>query len=509
MLTATPNQRLKQTQSADLTAVALLLLVCCAFYLPRLAGPISTQDEGILLSYPQLILDGALPYRDFASLYTPGSLYLVSLAFALFGESLLVERAVGMLYWCAMAAVLYYIGRPVSRLAGWVSACAVVIGLVFFPPGAYAMIGALALALGALLAADRSYRAHSRAAQGRLAVSAGVLAGAAIWFRHDVGLFICVALACMFITGPRFRLASFLLGGCVTGAPLLAYLFAAGVEASFGSLVLDVLRNGPGRTLPFEASASLLALFGVVALVLANAVTAHVRKLPDPERVLLRGAAILALGLMPSVLQRADGWHIIYVAGPVLGLALAGSAMVLRHSRPGIGRLRLSLTGGLCMALALCALAVYSATRVKQTTPVVSGERFIYLSNHPSIADLQAMLDEVNRIAQPGQRLFVGPNDLRYTNYNDSYLYFMLPQLAPASRYLEMNPGVGNREGSGMAEHAASADVIILNRSYDNWREPNASSVAGSDAANQVIAARFCEHRSFGRWRILLRCRTA
>lgn len=506
LLAETPSQRRRQTQSADLPAVALLLLVCCAFYLPRMAGPISTQDEGILLTYPDLILNGALPYRDFAALYTPGGLYLVAAAFALFGESVLVERAVGLLYWCAMAAALYYIGRPVSRLTGWLAACAVVIGLVFFPPGAYAMIGALALALAALLAADRSYRAHGQAAQGRLAMWAGVIAGAATWFRHDVGLFTFIALGCMFLTGPRFRLGRFVLGGCVAGVPLLAYLFAVGVEASFGSLVLDVLRNGPGRQLPLQASPSLLALFAVVALVVANAVIAHVRRLPEADRVLLRGAALLALGLMPSVLQRADGWHIIYVAGPVLGLALAGSAMVVQATWPRIGTLRLSPTGALCMALALSALAAYSVARGKPTKPVLSGERFVYLVDHASVGELQAMLDEVNRTAQPGQLLFVGPNDLRFTNYNDSYLYFLLPQLAPATRYVEMNPGVANRAGSGMAEQLAGADLLILNSSYDNWREPNASSVAGADPANATVASQFCEHRRFGRWRILLRC---
>ncbi|HEY1043029.1 MAG TPA: hypothetical protein VGE60_04125 [Telluria sp.] len=506
MLTEAPSRRLRRTQSADLLALALLLLVCLAFYLPRLQGPISVQDEGILLAYPDLILKGALPYRDFAALYTPGSLYLVSLAFALFGESIVVERAVGLLYWYAMAAVLYFIGRPVSRLTGWLSACAVVIGLVFFPPGAYAMIGALALALAALLAAARSYSAQDHAVRRGLALLAGALASVVTWFRHDVGLLVTIALFCMFLTGPGFRLRHFIAGACLFAVPLLAYLSAAGFASSFESLVLDVLRNGPGRRLPVEVSVSLLALFALVALALANAVVAWFRNFADDEKVLLRGTVVLALGLMPSVLQRADGWHIIYVACPVLGLTVAGSAMVLRNINPRVGSLRLSLTGGLCMALGLAALAVYSVLRVKDTVPVVSGERFIYLARHAGVGELQAMVDEVNRIARPGQRLFVGPNDLRYTNYNDSYLYFLLPRLAPATRYLEMNPGVANREGSGLAGQLASADLVILNRSYDNWREQNASSIAGSNAASRMMESRFCEHRSFGQWRILLRC---
>lgn len=506
MLTETPSRQLRHTQSADLLALALLFAVCLAFYLPRLSGPISVQDEGILLAYPDLILKGAVPYRDFAALYTPGSLYLVSLAFAVFGESLLVERLVGLLYWCAMAAALYFIGRSVSRLTGWLSASAVVLGLMFFPPGAYAMIGALALALGALLAASRSYQSQETAMQGRLALLAGVAAGATIWFRHDVGLFIFVALSCMFLTGPRSRLGRFLLGACVPGMALLVVLFAAGFGTSFESLVLDVLRNGPGRRLPIQSSGALLALFLVVALTIAVAAVAQVKKFADGERVLARGAAIFAVALLPSVLQRADGWHIIYVAAPVLGLAIAGCGMVLKHANPRIGALGLSVTGAACMAVVVAALAGFSAMRIKPATPVVSGQRHVYLPRHDSVSDLQAMVDEANRIARPGQRLFVGPNDLRYTNYNDSYLYFLLPQLAPASRFIEMNPGVGNRAGSGMAEQVARADIVILNASYDNWREPNASSVPGSDRANQVIGRQFCEHRSFSRWRILVRC---
>lgn len=504
MFTAKPNRNL-QALSADIAAVALLLLLCLAFYLPRLTWPVSTQDEGILLAYPELLLEGALPYLDFAALYTPGGAYLVALAFALFGESMLAERAVGLLYWWAMASALYLLGSGVSRLTGFAAACAVLIGLVFFPLGAYAMIGALALALGALLAAYRSLGAGDEFAQQRLAFIAGMAAGAALWFRHDVGVLVSIALLLMFARLPRTRLLRCLLGGCLVAAPLLVLLFAAGIPVAFESLVLDVLRNGPGRKLPVEPSPSLLALFLVVACVAGIAVLAHVRRFPVADRALARGAAVLSAGLMPSVLQRADGWHIIYVAAPVLGMAIVLGGVVAKNLAPRVASLRLSAVGAACMVLALAAIAVYSASRVKDAVRIVSGERWVYLARHPSTGDLQQMVDEVNRIGKPGWRLFVGPGDLRYTNYNDSYLYFLFPQFAPATRFIEMNPGVANREGSGLAEQVETADVVILNRSYDNWREPNASSVAGSDRPNKVLELRFCEHRSFGRWRVMLK----
>jgi hypothetical protein len=51
------------------------------------------------------------------------------------------------------------------------------------------------------------------------------------------------------------------------------------------------------------------------------------------------------------------------------------------------------------------------------------------------------LLDRIERIAAPGDRLFVGPADLRRTNYNDTFLYHLLPQLRAATYFLEMNPG--------------------------------------------------------------------
>ena len=50
------------------------------------------------------------------------------------------------------------------------------------------------------------------------------------------------------------------------------------------------------------------------------------------------------------------------------------------------------------------------------------------------------------KISKPGQRLFVGPVDLRKTPYSDAYLYYMLPDLVPATYYIEMDPGVANAE---------------------------------------------------------------
>jgi hypothetical protein len=96
------------------------------------------------------------------------------------------------------------------------------------------------------------------------------------------------------------------------------------------------------------------------------------------------------------------------------------------------------------------------------------------------------------RISQPGQRLFVGPGDLRKTPYSDAYLYYMLPGLVPATYYIEMDPGVANTAHSGLDQQLGSADIVILSKTWDNWSEPNNSRKVGSDRPVQVLTRQFC-----------------
>jgi hypothetical protein len=101
-------------------------------------------------------------------------------------------------------------------------------------------------------------------------------------------------------------------------------------------------------------------------------------------------------------------------------------------------------------------------------------------------------------VSEPGDRLFVGPRDLRQTPYSDAFLYYLLPDLPPATRYIEMDPGVADAEGSGLAEDLASADVVILSRVWDAWVEPNDSREIGSDEPVRVLEDRFCLVGSYG-----------
>ena len=80
------------------TTIALALVaLALALPVPGLwvyQGP--PMEEGFMLAFPQRILAGDLPHVDFLHLYGPGSLYVLAAIYKVFGSTLGVERAVGL-----------------------------------------------------------------------------------------------------------------------------------------------------------------------------------------------------------------------------------------------------------------------------------------------------------------------------------------------------------------------------------------------------------------------------
>jgi hypothetical protein len=112
------------------------------------------------------------------------------------------------------------------------------------------------------------------------------------------------------------------------------------------------------------------------------------------------------------------------------------------------------------------------------------------------------LLDRITNSALPGRRLFVGPADLRRTNYNDTFLYHLLPQLIPATYFLEMNPLSANRPESRLAADLLTADWLILDHRLDDWNEPNESGAFGPDSPNLVVQSHFALRARHGSYDI-------
>ena len=130
--------------------------------------------------------------------------------------------------------------------------------------------------------------------------------------------------------------------------------------------------------------------------------------------------------------------------------------------------------------------------------PVTYRGRTFYLGAKDIAPAAQQMLEDWGPQMQPGERLFVGTADLRKTPYSDAYLYYLLPELTPGTRYIEMDPGMANAPDSGLAEEVAGSDWLILSHVWDAWDEPNDSRVLGPDEPNEVVRSQFCKVGDYG-----------
>jgi hypothetical protein len=125
--------------------------------------------------------------------------------------------------------------------------------------------------------------------------------------------------------------------------------------------------------------------------------------------------------------------------------------------------------------------------------------RIFYYGRPEAARAANELLPVADRISKPGDRLFVGPTDLRKTPYSDAYLYYMLPDLDPATYYIEMDPGVANDSSSRLADDLRSADIAILSSVWNDWDEPNDARKFGSNRPNEILKRDFCLVQSFGR----------
>jgi hypothetical protein len=268
-----------------------------------------------------------------------------------------------------------------------------------------------------------------------------------------------------------------------------------------------VIFTNPPRKLPWPSLPPyviyLLGFHLVAALINLGAGFLALRKDAGSwSNRLFAAAAIFALGTTHEALQRMDSGHVTLCC--FLSLALLPVALTIiadrwlatpgSRSRPLLFvAVTLLVVQGLAPELVhLVHQAVGLGGSRKKEVVFLEHEGRSFPVDSISVArDTGGLLDKMTSLASPGQRLFVGPADLRRTNYNDTFLYYLLPQLTPATYFLEMNPLSANRPGSRLSADVLSADWLILDHRLDDWNEPNESSRFGPDAPNQMVQSNF------------------
>lgn len=448
------------------------------------------MDEGMPVVYGDLVRRGLVPHRDFQTLYGPGMPWLVAAAYMVFGTSVETERAVGVIVRLALVAGVAVFaerwGTRIAILSGLISA------VLMMPLAVYASAAAAAVACSVwstLAVARGGGRIHH--------VIGGALAGAAIVLRPD---YAAAAIAPAFIllraSSRRSRFAY--VGGLILGlVPLALHAQSATPAALIDNLITDALRAVPSRRLPLPPAngeqALLLALIVCCVLWALWSGRGSARAdVGESQRARELGAyGLVTAFLIPQVLQRADAPHVAIAAcaaAPLFVIAIGQLSRVFRPARRLAG-------------LGIAAAALFYITALVGTAvPRLHGsidDQLVYRQarSYPDDAvharQLRALIATADTYARPGMRLFIGPADLTRAKYNDTILYFLFPDLVPATYYLEMEPLTANRAGSRLASDIASADVLVLTSRWDGWDEPNESSLRGSEEPMRVVAERF------------------
>jgi hypothetical protein len=535
--------------------VIALGIVALAFAVPlrgllRAAGP--PMEEGFMLVFPERVLKGDLPNRDFLHLYGPGSVWAIAGAFKAFGVSLITERMFGLVQQMLVVFGIYALARRWNRVLAVTSALTSALIIIPFGLTALAWVGAVGLGLfGAVAGMEARARTDDRVA-GRFAIASGACFGLALLFRLDLIVAVTLVIAALVWGLDRARRNRLLAGCGVAVVGYLIHLASAGPGNVIDGMIIEpVFELRGGRSLPvpppwdhydgfLQKAASLqqlswplpdlegpqqlfiwfILLLAVVALLLYQGWRLMRR---DPTSLQSRTMLVVALfsvGILPQAIQRVDSAHFAWVGCVPLGfLPVALFELGRRRGRPERD-IKLALaTGVFSLAVLLFVIPTYTVTRysdyVAQTFnthrfayAIKNDGRTFYYGTEERAAAANEVIAEAERISRPGQKLFVGTGDLRKTPYSDAYLYFMLPKLDPGTRYIEMDPGMANTDDSGLDRELATSDLAILSKIWDHWEEPNDSRKFGSDKASRVLADHFCLVGSYQNlYELYQRCR--
>lgn len=509
----------------------------------------SPMEEGFMLVFPERVLRGDVPNRDFLHLYGPGSLWVLAAVYRLAGTALAVERSVGLVQQLAVIGAVFTLalrwGRRFAVICGVVAAMVTIttVGLA-----ALAWVGGVALALWglvfALWARQRLAAGGPAAEQAatRLMLVAGGFGGAALLYRPDLVLAVVLGYGAAIWGLPRPQVTRLLAGlVVVAGAGYGVQLAMAGPGRAIEGMLIDPvfnLRGGrrlpappswghydgalqsvaqlvtPGWSLPAIAGPKQVVLWFwlLPAAAIGEVVVGARRVRADAGSVAARvllASALLGLGMLPQAIQRPDTTHLAWVSAVPIGLlplfvaeVVRGRGAVRRRTVPTVVA---AITAVVVLFGVMPFFTVRTWTELTRQTftqdyfgyDVRRGDRLFYLGSEPITPAAQALVNDLSRRARPGQRLFVGTADLRKTPYSDAYIYYLFPELTPATRYIEMDPGVANAPGSGLAEEVAGADWLVLSHVWDNWSEPNDARKFGPDEPNRVVARRFCRVGSY------------
>jgi hypothetical protein len=481
--------------------IAVVLFgVGCGVAAIHLRSFLLLHDEGLVLQAAARIGAGDWPYRDFWWNYGPGQpLLLAALEPLTGGPSLLVWRLVWVVEVATTGLLVFVLVRRAGGLAWALVAWAAALFLLVAARLPHPHVTVTVLALAALLLA-----------RARPAV-AGLLAGVAVFFRPELGVFVVAAIVLAAgRPGARRALAVASVSSLVL---LLPFIVVGGPGRFLGQTIGFDLTDQHLQRLPLvgdpPAGADLidqlhyqlplLLLVGAAAAI-ALILLAATRKGPTRDALAL---AVLGAGGAVYLLGRADLFHLVPLAAvaPAL-LALAATA----EGRPWIAP-------WLCAAV-LALLLVDGVTRridildTAAPTARVPGPAGDGIRTDPATAAALARIGALLDREAPGAPIWVA-NARHDRVTSGATLAYVILDRENATRYDVMQPGVVTERG---VQEEIAAGLTRKRTPVVRWlgaagalREDSAAArMNGSRVLDGFLARRYRVAATAGEWQLLV-----
>jgi hypothetical protein len=182
---------------ASWRATVLVALAAAALF----ATTVTSFDARVTDLAARRVLDGQIPYRDFWSMYAPGSYTVLAAAFAIFGRELIVSNILGVLVSAASVAAYH---RVVMRVAppGFATIPALVVAVAFWGANYHSGFTSYPPVSLLIWLAAISVERFTRSGRPRDLVAIGACLSVAVLFKHDVAAYACLAAAAALLMTP-------------------------------------------------------------------------------------------------------------------------------------------------------------------------------------------------------------------------------------------------------------------------------------------------------------------
>ncbi len=494
------------------------------------------------------VLAGQIPYRDFWTMYAPGSFYLLALLFRIFGTHLLVEIVAASVICSAAAAVSYRLIVNVADQRLPALACAGIFLAATYNTTYYRSLGPYPPAILFILTALDLMVLYYKSGRSLHLVAAGLATGAVVAFKHDVGGYTAIAvtgglvvhhflatdISAGQIRGLLWKLARYSAGILAIVVPLLIYFGVLAGPDMWQDLIVYPLTDFPFARPEGYPSLLPVGIYDKWRMKMLFNFFNYLQ-FTMPFVLLLLGVAAIRFALRRRNLTLVAA-GVTFSVGYLLHYASA-------HVQINTNIITMSVYAA-CLGVILYDVLKREYLRrqvlINVLTVVFAGAWFVAFAGEPALKTwnarkwanvelklpkasgimvseeqartLTALSDFMNAHLPTSQKLYVGLHRHDVTVMGDGLIYFLLDRLN-ATRHDQLHPGIAD---TASTQHeiirdlqAKNVSLIILKRIFpDEWlnqvredRQKNLPHIGATDL-DEFIRENYVEVREFHRYAV-------